>query len=258
MKPYRALAFFDLDGTLLDAHSNITLEIRHAMDQLKENKVLPIIATGRTEHEVYTIRQNAGITSNICMNGMFIRAEQEIIYSNHMEIELCERFAAFNKKQNDLLSFYNERQTWCTGHDANLIHAYEFIHSKVPPIDPTGYLKKQVNMFLVFGTNEQNDQAYHDAFPELTFYRNSPFSIDTVKKGISKGSAVQEFKKQLGLDIPTFGFGDGPNDLDLLKACDHKIAMGNGRDEVKELADFITTENTNHGIVNALKHFDLI
>ena len=49
---YKALAFFDLDGTLLDEHSQITPEISEAMHRLRQNDVLPIIATGRTETEV--------------------------------------------------------------------------------------------------------------------------------------------------------------------------------------------------------------
>ena len=41
--------------------------------------------------------------------------------------------------------------------------------------------------------------------------------------------------------------------LDLFKAADHRTAMGNAVPELKELADFISTENTNHGIINAFK-----
>lgn len=51
MSNYRAITFFDLDGTLLDAKSKITPEVAKAMNALKENNVLPVIATGRTEAE---------------------------------------------------------------------------------------------------------------------------------------------------------------------------------------------------------------
>ena len=47
MSNYRAITFFDLDGTLLDAKSKITPEVAKAMNALKENNVLPVIATGR-------------------------------------------------------------------------------------------------------------------------------------------------------------------------------------------------------------------
>ncbi len=41
MSNYRAITFFDLDGTLLDAKSKITPEVAKAMNALKENNVLP-------------------------------------------------------------------------------------------------------------------------------------------------------------------------------------------------------------------------
>ena len=39
---------------------------------------------------------------------------------------------------------------------------------------------------------------------------------------------------------------------------DHPICMANGNPAVKEKAEFITTSNMNGGIVNGLRHFDLI
>lgn len=135
--------------------------------------------------------------------------------------------------------------------------SYDFFHLDLPPIHPTAYNEYITHMILVL--SEGNDTIYQEAFPEYTFYRNGPFCIDVVNKGISKGTGVQSIKDYLQLqDIPTFAFGDGINDLDLLAACDHKIAMGNALPEVMERADYITEKNTNGGIVKALKHYDLI
>lgn len=59
----------------------------------------------------------------------------------------------------------------------------------------------------------------------------------------------------MGLNgIPTYAFGDGINDLALFEACDYGIAMGNAREELKEKATFISTKNTENGIVNGLKN----
>ena len=80
------------------------------------------------------------------------------------------------------------------------------------------------------------------------------FSIDIVRKGVSKGSGVKNLFNTLGLNgIPTYAFGDGINDLALFEACDYGIAMGNAREELKEKATFISTKNTENGIVIADK-----
>lgn len=254
---YRALAFFDLDGTLLDDKSQITPEISEAMAKLKENNVLPIIATGRSENELQAIKAATGITSNIVMNGSVIRIEDKIVYEETYDLAICERMIEAVHKNRQEVAFYNLNQIWASGHSADLDRAFQFIHSQTPPILPTNYQTDTVNMLLILG--QTADEFYHEQFPELTFYRNTPYSIDVVYNGTSKGAAVKRFQELMGaLDVPTYGFGDGPNDIPLLAACDYKIAMGNAKPELKEMANFVTKKNTEGGILHALKHFNLL
>jgi Cof subfamily protein (haloacid dehalogenase superfamily) len=254
---YKALAFFDLDGTLLDEHSQITPEIAEAMQRLRKNDVLPIIATGRTETEVLAIREAAGITSNIVMNGAFIRIDGKEVFSDTLDKDLCARMMTAVRAHGDELSYYNENGFWATGHNDEMINAYKYVRSPLPEIDPLRYEKDRINMMLVLGI--ANETFYKEQFPELTFYRNTPFSIDVVKNGISKGTGIKKLVDLLDLkDVPTFGFGDGSNDFAMLEACDHKIAMGNALQELKEIADFVTHKNTEGGIVHALNHYGLI
>ena len=227
------------------------------MTQLKANNILPVIATGRTEVEVAAIMKEANIDSDIIMNGAFIRVAGDVIYSDLYDKALIKEVYEAAKTNDDAISFYNEREIWCNEHNDFLLGAYNFIHTPVPPLNPDGYLTKPVNMLLILGQN--NDEYYTSRFPQLNFYRNTPFSLDTVKKTVSKGNAVKLLQEKLQLtNIPSYAFGDGPNDVALFEACDIKIAMGNGVSLLKEQADFITKSNTDGGIVHALKHFDLI
>ncbi|MDA9470436.1 Cof-type HAD-IIB family hydrolase [Enterococcus sp. 5H] len=257
MKTIQAVAFFDLDGTLLNEKSKITPEITSAIKMLKDNHVLPMIATGRTIVEIEPIMQDSGIDSAIVMNGQLIQVEGKKIYSDEFTYEECLKMSEHAKRLGHEISYYNDQQIWCSGHSEILANAYAYIHSDLPVIDQSDLRDKTVNMMLVL--SEDGDAHYLEHFPEMTFYRNGPFSIDTVRKGVSKGSGVQNLFKSLDLpQVPTFAFGDGINDLALFDACDHKIAMGNARTELKERASFITKNNTDGGIIHALKHFSLI
>lgn len=254
---YEGIAFFDLDGTLLDSKSQITPEISEAMTQLKKNNVLPIIATGRNEREIQQIKQTANISSCVTMNGMLVKVEDTIVEANEIDPNDCKTMLDFARDLKDELAFHSTNQLFISGVNDYVRKSYNFFHLDLPPIHPTAYHEYITHMILVL--SEGNDAIYQEAFPEYTFYRNGPFCIDVVNKGISKGTGVQSIKDYLQLqDIPTFAFGDGINDLDLLAACDHKIAMGNALPEVMERADYITEKNTNGGIVKALKHYDLI
>lgn len=257
MENIQAVTFFDLDGTLLNEKSQITPEITHAIKALKENNVLPMIATGRTVVEIEHIMKASGIDSAIVMNGQLIQVEGKKVYSDEFTYEECLKMYEHVKRLGHEISFYNDQQIWCSGHSEILANAYAFIHSEVPVIDQSSLADKTVNMMLVL--SEDGDEHYLKNFPEMTFYRNGPYSIDTVRKGVSKGTGVQNLFKTLKLpNVPTFAFGDGINDLALFEACDNKIAMGNARIELKDRSSFITKKNTEGGIVHALKHFDLI
>ncbi|MHC5229159.1 Cof-type HAD-IIB family hydrolase [Enterococcus sp. LJL99] len=257
MKKIEAVTFFDLDGTLLDHQSQITPEVKKAIDSLKENNILPVIATGRTLIEVEAIMEASGIDSAIVMNGQFIQVNGEKLYSNEFSYEECKKMHDFAKSHGHELSFYNEKKIWCTAINQTVIDCYGFIHSDLPSTDMSLLGKEPVNMLLV--VSEEGDEHYLEHFPELTFYRNGPYSIDVVRKNVSKGSGVKILLDSLGIaDVPTFAFGDGLNDIALFEACEHKIAMENARDQLKELATFITKKNTDGGIVHALKHHQLI
>ena len=254
---YRGIAFFDLDGTLLNENSQVNPAVAKGMEALRSNQILPVIATGRTEAEIPHILKDTRITSNIVMNGSFIRVNKEVIHREIIDKLTMEKMLQLTQDNQQPLAFYNHSHYWATQHNDDLVHAYQYIHSQLPEIHPTAYLEREVNMLLVLG--QDKDETYHEAFPELTFYRNGPYSIDIVKKNVSKGQAVRKLKEILRLEnIPTYGFGDGLNDLALLEACDHKIAMGNAKNELKELADFITLTNKEDGVVHALKKFDLV
>lgn len=52
-------------------------------------------------------------------------------------------------------------------------------------------------------------------------------------------------------------FGDGQNDIEMLRHAGIGVAMGNAADEVKRSADYVTTGVDRAGIAKALRHFGL-
>jgi Cof subfamily protein (haloacid dehalogenase superfamily) len=84
-------------------------------------------------------------------------------------------------------------------------------------------------------------------------------AIDIIPKGGGKSAGMQVFLDKYGLErSETMAFGDGENDIDMLKFAGIGVAMGNAKDSVKAVADYITDSVDEHGIENALRHFGLI
>jgi hydroxymethylpyrimidine pyrophosphatase-like HAD family hydrolase len=52
--------------------------------------------------------------------------------------------------------------------------------------------------------------------------------------------------------------GDAPNDMEMLEFAGISVAMGNGKEEVKQVADYVTSTVDEDGWAKAMKHFGLI
>ncbi|MDT2806352.1 Cof-type HAD-IIB family hydrolase [Vagococcus lutrae] len=257
MKNIKGFAFFDLDGTLLNHQSEVDEQVASALVALKNNGIIPVIATGRTNTEIQHVLDDTVIESSITMNGQYVLFEGEEIYSDLISSDVVDKMLQKTAEKGHQLGLYNEKGITISEQTPAVKVAYEYIHQGMPEENAKRHWEEPINMMLIIGKDQ--DAFYHKHFPELTFFRNGPYTIDVISKGGSKGRGVAKFVEHIGLtDIPTYGFGDGPNDMDLLAACDYKIAMGNAIPSLKEQADFVTKANTDNGIVHALKHFNLI
>lgn len=86
-------------------------------------------------------------------------------------------------------------------------------------------------------TGECGVSAYTDIFhPETAL-------LEVLAKGVSKASAIRALADQLGADRVT-AFGDNLNDIPMLQAADHAVAVGNAMDQVKAVADEVIGTNT--------------
>ncbi|MDE6861214.1 MAG: HAD hydrolase family protein, partial [Alistipes sp.] len=64
-------------------------------------------------------------------------------------------------------------------------------------------------------------------------------------------------ERHMGSDISqTMAFGDGGNDVDMIRSAGWGVAMGNATDELKAAADYITSSIDDDGIARAIEHFE--
>lgn len=76
---------------------------------------------------------------------------------------------------------------------------------------------------------------------------------------MSKAEGIDRMLARFGIGLDeTMAFGDGGNDIPMLRHVGTSVAMGNAAPEVKQAADYVTTSVDDHGIARALRHFGLI
>ncbi len=95
--------------------------------------------------------------------------------------------------------------------------------------------------------------------PSLVATRWCPVFADINVRGVDKATGMAEFAAHFGFaHDETMAFGDGGNDVAMLRAAGVGVAMGNACDEALAAADYITASVDDDGIRRALEHFGVI
>ena len=83
-------------------------------------------------------------------------------------------------------------------------------------------------------------------------------NIEVNAAGVNKGKALVRLGEILGISREEImAFGDGANDLDMMKEVGIGVAMGNGKEEIKEAADYIAASNDEDGVARFLEEYVL-
>ncbi|MGB6178549.1 Cof-type HAD-IIB family hydrolase [Carnobacterium sp.] len=258
MEP-KSFVFFDLDGTLLNNESKIEPEVVKALEEMQLNGHIPFIATGRSPLEINFVLDSTSIDSFIALNGQYIVYQGKEIHRSSISIDTLIRLKQATEERNFALSFYTSNKIRTTRQTKALKDAYEFIRAPIPSIDHLVHLNEEILMALVLSADEKEDGYFRKQFPELSFYRNTPYSMDTIPRGNSKATGIKELMSKLTFEhLPTYAFGDGPNDIEMIDHVNYGVAMGNGLDILKDRATYITSSNTQGGIIEGLTYFGLI
>ena len=90
----------------------------------------------------------------------------------------------------------------------------------------------------------------------MDVFRSAPYFIELVPKGIDKAKSLMRLLERINLTPDDLiAFGDGYNDISMLKLAGIGVAMENAEAEVREAADFVTLSNENDGVAYAIKKF---
>lgn len=108
-------------------------------------------------------------------------------------------------------------------------------------------------------TRKEVFKALSDRFGESYYVTSSTDNlVEIVRKGCDKGGALSFLAQYYGIPLPqTIAIGDNLNDLPMLQAAGLGVAVGNGEEELKKAADFVTRSCDSDGVAYVIKKFGL-
>ena len=133
--------------------------------------------------------------------------------------------------------------------DDSVRQLYDMLDFPHPPLRPLrGNGGKEVYQLIAF-FSPGHEERIMSVLPHCEATRWNPLFAVGIDKIIEHyGISLHE----------TMAFGDGGNDMAMLRHAGIGVAMGNAGDEVKEAADYVTDSVDDDGVMNALRHFDVI
>jgi Cof subfamily protein (haloacid dehalogenase superfamily) len=256
--------FFDIDGTLVSFKTHeIPPSTIFALTQAKANGHKVFIATGRP----IQIITNLGaiehlIDGYITTNGAYCYVGDEVVSCHAIANEDVEtmledarrydyscvvasetQFAVYNPHPDFDEIFI--KQLSVEGLDASNMNVDVALSERILQFSP--FFDVEHEKKLMQRLTGCISGRWHPAFTDIT------------ARGTDKGSALHEMAQFLGLQMNRMvAFGDGGNDLTMIREAGIGIAMGNANDVLKQAADFITTTVDDDGVLNALRHYGVV
>ena len=267
--PMPKAAFFDIDGTLVPYDTRcISQTDCEAVEALRKQGTLIFIVTGRHLCDIGNIP--FPVHGAVCGNG----AQTYVV--NYSCAHFCERdrFVLIDEhpipKQQAMtiarIIAGNQIPSAASTHTRTLFgnltrKNLEFIRRvNMPTPKEDDIVKAAINeriySFCPFVSPEEEKNLFKDVLHELDTSRWCEEFCDINVRGLDK---VVGIKKILGTyhisPAEIIAFGDGFNDIEMLKFAGRGIAMGTAADEVKSAADYITSSACDSGVSKWLSSF---
>lgn len=251
--------FFDIDGTLLDHDKQLPPSTKEAIAKLKADGHFVGIATGRAPFMFEDLRMELGIDTFVSFNGQYVVHEEEPVLRNALEPEAVKELVIFARSKDHPLVFMDHlgMRSDITGH-SYIQEAIGSLKFDYPPLDPDYYQNRALYQTLLF-CKEGEEAPYEAHFDAFDFIRWHERSTDILPAKGSKAKGIDALINKLNLNPDdVYVFGDGPNDVEMLATAKNSIAMGNSVPETKAVADFITKDVSDDGVLHGLKHVGLL
>jgi Cof subfamily protein (haloacid dehalogenase superfamily) len=258
------LVVSDMDGTLLAADGAVPAEFWPLLDLMSARGITFVPASGRqyatlarmfapapagatfiAENGTLVVRDGA-VLSTTCIDAPTIR---NVIHKVRHSTESTRDLALVVGGRS---SAYIERR------DTGFISEAETYYAQLTTVEDLTTVTDDVLKLAIYDFTDAESSA-RSIFAPLTASHQVAVSgrhwIDIMAPGATKGRAVQELQRALGVTAAqTVVFGDYLNDLEMLDHADLSFAMGNAHPLVRSRARYLAPTNEEHGVVTALTH----
>ena len=252
--------FFDIDGTLVSFKSHTVPEsARRAIARLREQGVKVFIATGRLMKHVGIVN-DIEVDGYITVNGGYcITSAGEVIFESAFPRATVERVIDLSEQYGFDLNVMTHQDMYVSSMGERVKKIASMINIMPTVAEVRAIAATQPVVQMCPYISRELEQEIMPLLPDCVGSRWIETFMDLNVRGVDKSLGIQQVMNYYGLTMAeAMAFGDGGNDLPMVRDAAVGVAMGNACDELKAVADYITSSVDEDGVSRALEHFGLI
>ena len=283
------LVAIDLDGTMLNSYGIVTQNTKEVIKKVQEKGIEVIIASGRPIDSIKTIAKEIE-SENYFISGngaiLYDIKKDEIIYENILKkaktldiIKICEENSIY-------YSVYTEKEILAKSLNYNVLYYYKEnldkeeknkTHIKIVE-DLYKYLEERNEKIIKITICDNNKSIFNSILKKLKTIDDIEvlevshmsrkiirqgteevpieyFYTEISAKNVDKWYAIQMLAEKLNIKKEEIvAIGDNVNDEKMIKEAGLGIAMGQSSPKITKISNYITNNNNEEGVANALKH----
>ncbi|EPS68728.1 hypothetical protein M569_06040, partial [Genlisea aurea] len=274
-RPKFRYIFCDMDGTLLNSKSQISLRNAEAIREALSRGVKVVIATGKTRPAVMNIMKMVdldGIESvisesspGVFVQGLLVYGRQgREIFRRNLSNDVCREALVYSLKHEIPVIAFSENRCLTLFQHPKVESLHTLYHEPKAEIIPTVeqlLAGVEIQKLLFLDTREGVESTLRPYWEEASRGRASvvqavPDMLEIVPSGTSKGRGVKLLLDHLGVTSEeVMAIGDGENDVEMLELASLGVALSNGSDKAKAAADVVGIGNDEDGVADAIYRY---
>lgn len=231
------IIFFDIDGTLLNPQTAaISPKTQETLVRLRQKGIRLFIATGRPP---VCVPELTGVEFDgyITMNGSLCYTSDSILFHNPLSRSDVEKVIENAQTLGRPVSLVGRDWLAANGWDEDLAAYYRFSKKELTVAEDFDEYRKGNIYQIMLGCRAEDHEAIVQGTDGVTVTYSCDFAADVISTKSGKAEAIRKILEYYQLDVSqSMAFGDGYNDIEMLKTVGTGVAMGNADSRVKEIA----------------------
>lgn len=246
--------FLDIDGTFFDhVHNKVLPETLAACKELKKCGYKVALCSGRPKEmaeqlHVFDMMKFDGYIG--CAGGVIYDEKGMLIHEDAYSHEQLQQIFQIGKEHDLCLYSFGKYEFMTKPLNELSKRLIEEFHLSMPKV--SSWHGEALSAVSVLSEHEEDFHLFDD-IDNISQTSSASYCRDFIRNDVNKATGIAHLMKHWHFPIHAYmAFGDSLNDMEMIQQAEIGVAMGNGHEEIKKIANIVCGPSHEPSIANTL------